>query len=151
MKDRVLALDLGTTCGWAVINNDGSGIDAGIWDLSGNRFEGGGMRFLRFRGFLSEALEHVGRVAYEEVRRHQGTSAAHIYGGMMAILTEECERRGMPYEAIPVGTIKKFATGKGNANKELMIEAAREAAPHLVIKDDNMADAIHIARCAVAP
>ena len=40
--------------------------------------------------------------------------------------------------------IKKFATGKGNANKEAMIEAAKELGYNP--KDDNEADAIHIYR-----
>ena len=41
----------------------------------------------------------------------------------MGILTEWCELNNIPYTSVPVGTIKKFATGKGNAPKSAMIEA----------------------------
>ena len=56
----------------------------------------------------------VGGNWFEHVRRHAGTDAAHVYGGLLATLTSWCELRGIPYAAIPVGTIKKHATGKGN-------------------------------------
>jgi hypothetical protein len=51
-----------------------------------------------------------------------------------------CEERGIPYEAVPVGTLKKFWTGKGNASKGEMIEAARERG--FEPASDNEADAI---------
>lgn len=34
-----------------------------------------------------------------------------------------CQR--VPVRAVPVGTLKKFATGSGNATKELMADALR--------------------------
>lgn len=103
------------------------------------------MRYLRFRHFLSEFLGHgLGLVVYEEVRRHLGTDAAHVYGGFQATLSAWCEDHVIPYKAVPVGTIKQFATGKGNAGKEAMIEAAIAAG--FSPKDDNEADAIHLLR-----
>ena len=45
----VLALDLGTTTGWALRGQDG-GITSGTMAFKPSRFEGGGMRYLRFRG-----------------------------------------------------------------------------------------------------
>jgi hypothetical protein len=64
-------------------------------------------------------------VYFEEVRRHAGVDAAHAYGGFMAHLTAWCEHHQIPYQGVPVGTIKKHATGKGNANKDQMIGAVR--------------------------
>lgn len=146
----ILAIDPGTNCGWAL--HDGRVIAAGVWNLKGGRFEGGGMRFVRLRRYLDEigkAQPHITLVAYEEVRRHMGVDAAHIYGGVIAVLAAWCEDHkpaAIAYEAIPVGTIKKFATGKGNANKAAMIEAARRKWG--VIVDDNEADARWIAEFA---
>jgi Holliday junction resolvasome RuvABC endonuclease subunit len=140
----ILALDLGTHCGWC--RTDGIVYDSGVWNLTGGRYEGGGMRFLRFRQMLDSLGWDAQLVVYEEVRRHMGVDAAHVYGGFQAVLTEECERRGIPYEAIPVATIKKTATGKGNAKKDAMVEAARLFWPTSNITDDNEADARHIAR-----
>jgi len=136
----ILALDLGTTTGWALKSN--ALITSGTINFKSQRFEGGGMRFLRFRRWTEEMLKDhkVTEVHFEEVRRHVGTDAAHVYGGLMAQLTATCEECETPYQGVPVGTIKKFATGKGNAGKPEMIAAMR-ARGHLP-KDDNEADAL---------
>ena len=65
----------------------------------------------------------------------------------MATLTSWAELRGVPYEGVPVGTIKRHATGKGNAPKEAMIIAAR--ARGFSPADDNEADAIAILHWAI--
>lgn len=139
---NILALDLGTKTGWAVSLN--GAVASGVQDLTPRRFDGGGMRFLRFREWLQKmfADNKYDAVFFEEVRRHMGTDAAHIYGGLMGQLTEICERLSIPYEGVPVGTIKKHATGKGNADKPKMIEAAQRLYPGLAIEDDNHADAL---------
>jgi len=64
----------------------------------------------------------------------------------MATLTAWAELRGVPYEGVPVGTIKRHATGKGNADKDAMIAAARGFSP----ADDNEADAIALLLWAIA-
>ena len=140
----ILALDLGTTTGWALRGSDGI-ITTGTISFRPGRFDGGGMRYLRFTKWLAEMERLAGKIAaiwFEEVRRHAGTDAAHVYGGFMATLTAWAELRGVPYEGVPVGTIKRHATGKGNAPKEAMIAAAR--ARGFSPADDNEADAIAI-------
>jgi len=140
----VLALDLGTTTGWALRGYDGL-ITSGTASFRPGRFDGGGMRYLRFTNWLGE-LDRlsgpIGSIWFEEVRRHAGTDAAHVYGGLMATLTAWAELRGVPYQGVPVGTIKKFLTGRGNADKLAMIAAAR--ARGFSPADDNEADAIAI-------
>jgi hypothetical protein len=143
---RLLALDLGTTTGYALL--DGQAIISGSMSFKPQRFEGGGMRYLRFKRWLDDVNDpgfgkqngKITEIVFEEVRAHKGNAAAHAYGGFLASLTTWCEERGMPYSAAPVGNIKKFATGKGNSNKEAMIAAVTSwgYAPG----DDNEADAI---------
>jgi Holliday junction resolvasome RuvABC endonuclease subunit len=140
----ILALDLGTTTGWAVRHESGR-VTSGTVTFKPSRYEGGGMRFLRFARWLDE-MSNAGAIEailFEEVRRHAGTDAAHAYGGFLAHLTAWAEHHRIPYTGIPVGTIKRAATGKGNASKDDMIAAMRRAgyAP----ADDNEADAIAIA------
>jgi hypothetical protein len=53
----------------------------------------------------------------------------------------------VPYQGVPVGTIKIHATGKGNAPKEAMVAAAR--ARGFSPSDDNEADAIAILLWAI--
>ena len=139
---RGIAFDLGTTTGWAAVNGT---VMSGVLKLKGGRFEGGGMRFVRFADHVTELLNRIKPewVVFEEVRRHAGTDAAHIYGGLMAVLTGLCERfpdGPLPYEGVPVGTIKKFWTGSGNAPKDAMIAVARTKG--FKVADDNEADAL---------
>ena len=145
-----LALDLGTTTGWAA-KNQGI-LTSGTVSMKTGRFEGGGMRFLRFQKHLEELFNLIDPkvVWFEEVRRHIGTDAAHIYGGLQAVLTKLCEERNIPYQGIPVGTVKKMATGKGNANKEKMMEATRQKWPGRQFADDNEADALWILETGLA-
>jgi crossover junction endodeoxyribonuclease RuvC len=43
------------------------------------------------------------------------------------------------------GTLKKFATGKGNAGKDEMLAAAIRRYPSAEVTDNNVADAVHLA------
>ena len=80
--------------------------------------------------------------------RGAGTIAAQVYGGFLAHLTAWCEHERVPYQGVPVGTIKRHATGKGNAGKEAVI-AAMTAKGHRPA-DDNEADALAILHWALA-
>jgi hypothetical protein len=145
----ILALDLGTTTGWAMRLADGS-VVSGTMEFKPGRYEGGGMRFLRFRSWLDHlefAAKKIDLLHFEEVRRHAGTDAAHIYGGFLAHLTAWCELKHIPYQGVPVGTIKRHATGKGNAGKEAVIAAMRSKG--FSPEDDNEADALAILTWAI--
>lgn len=149
---KTLALDLGTHCGWALVA-DGYVLGSGTWTLQNDRqrrFEGAGMKWLRLRTLLGDAVAGrcIDRVVVEEVRRHAGVDAAHAYGGALAVVSAFCEAEHIPYEAYSVATIKKHATGKGNAKKEAMVEAARARWPAITIVDDNHADALWLASLA---
>jgi Holliday junction resolvasome RuvABC endonuclease subunit len=136
---KILAIDPGTHCGYAL-----SPVESGTWDLSVKRHEGGGMRYLRLRNYLNESCHGIDLVVYEEVHRHNGTDAAHIYGGIVGIIQEHCEMHDIQYQGVPVGTVKKHATGKGNANKDSMVNAAKAKWQDIDIVDDNQADALWI-------
>ena len=139
----VLALDLGTVTGWAA-RTDGR-VVSGVVDFRPRRFEGGGMRYLRFRRWLTETKAAAGdieEIVFEEVRGHRGVDAAHAYGGFLATLTAWAEHHQIPYRGVPVGTIKRHVVGKGNASKQVVMEAVR-ALGHDP-EDHNEADAIAI-------
>lgn len=143
----ILALDLGTATGWA-FGSAGLFV-SGVWNLKGSRYEGGGMRFLRLKGFVAEvhSKSRIERIVYEEVRRHAGTDAAHVYGGLQGALTAWGEENSVPYESVPVGAIKKFWTGVGSSSKEKMVaECARRG---MRISDHNEADAVALLHLAM--
>ena len=138
---RLLALDPATKLGWAIY-------DKGKWrsgtiDLSNKKWDGAGVRFVKFEQWLHEQ-KPMDIIVYEAVENHgsDGTYAAHAYGGYIAVLQRFGEANSIAYTGLPVGSIKKFWTGNGRAGKEKMIEEARRR--KFNPKDDNEADAIAI-------
>ncbi len=126
-------------------------LGAGVWELKQTRYEGSGMKFLRLRAILVDVLaaEEVDLIAIEEVRRHKGVDAAHIYGGILATVQTVCEERGLDYAAVPIGTWKKIATGKGNASKEVVMDAAARHWFHFQThREQDEADAVWVAVAA---
>ncbi len=93
----VLALDLGTTTGWA-LRLPRRRHRLGHHDLPPSRFEGGGMRYLRFRGWLGEVAQlsvaSPGRVRGSARPCRYGRST-HIFGGFSPPLAW-CEERALP-------------------------------------------------------
>jgi len=141
-----IGIDPGTSCGWAVLDEHGARLDSGAWDLRSRSHEGGGMRYLRARRHLCDLLDCYPRatVGYELVRRHAGTSAAHVYGGLVATVQAVCEERGVPYTGLPVGSVKLHATGHGAASKGAM-RAAATGRWGVTCDTDDEADALWIA------
>ena len=149
LPGAVLALDLGQHTGWALACPRGP-ILSGTELFKAGRFEGGGMPLLRFAVWLGELHAKAGpltTVVFEEVRAHRGTAAAHTYGAFLGQLTAWCERHQVPYQGVPVGTIKKHATGHGNAGKDEVIAAMRVKGFNPA--DDNEADALAILHWAL--
>jgi hypothetical protein len=145
----LLCLDLGTSTGFALQTADGA-IVSGTVSFKPSRYDGGGIRYLRFRAWLDSTAQDsagIGVVHYEEVRRHLSTDAAHVHGGLLAMLTAWCEQNAIPYQGVPVGTIKRFIAGKGNADKQAVIAAIRDRG--FKPADDNEADALAILLWAI--
>lgn len=139
----ILALDLGTKTGWAAYHPDQAPhlrIDSGVINLANKRMDGAGMRYLKLKKWLDGWRPGVNELYFEEVKqRPLSVAAGHVYGGFLATVTSWCEENQVPYSGISVGTIKKFATGLGNAGKPLMIQTANLEGCET--NDDNEADA----------
>jgi hypothetical protein len=147
---NILAIDIGTTTGWARSSRDGS-IASGSEKFAPRRMEAAGQRWLKFRAFLGEqrvAAGEIHAIYYEDVKQHAGTLAAHVYGGFLAMLEAWCAANNVPLKPVGVGTVKKHWTGNGAAKKELMIATAKAKGFHPV--DDNHADALAILSLARA-
>ena len=137
----ILAIDTGTRCGYAVEEGP-----SGIWNLSPSRFDSLGMKFVKFKNLLTDTIVRykINNLVYEEVHAHIGIAASHSYGGLVAVLQLVCLENKIEYKGVAVQTIKKHATGKGNAKKDDMIVAATLKFPKINIIDDNHADALHL-------
>lgn len=154
---RILALDLGGKTGWSLYDN--GVVSSGVWKLvktSTKKWkELPGYRFVRFNAKLEEieAEGDLDYVFYEEVFSHAGTQAAHIFGAYRGMMQWFCCNRAepTPCDFFGVGTIKKRATGKGNAKKPQMIAAAnKKLLKHskYKTKEDNEADSLWILKLA---
>lgn len=141
---NILAIDIGTQLGWALGACDGT-VKGGSESFSPAKHGGHGPRWLAFRQFLADtgrAAGEIHAVYFEDVKRHEGVLAAHAYGGFLAMLQAWCAANRIPMHPVGVGAIKKHWTGKGNANKALMVESAKARGFRPV--DDNHADALAI-------
>jgi hypothetical protein len=113
--------------------------------------DGTSYKLVPFDGALAQRKADAGGldiVLYEQVRSHAGVDASHAYGGWLAILTAWCELHGIPYQGVPVGTIKRHIAGKGNADKQEVIDAVRKLG--FAPADDNEADALALLNWAIA-
>lgn len=144
----VLALDLGTKLGWAVRARDGK-VWHGTEVFTPRKNWTPGQRWLRARSFLTDLIvRHQATViAYEDVKRHMGTDAAHAYGAFLCIVQMVADSHRATLQPVGVKTIKKFWTGNGNADKDAM--KAQATVRGFKPDTDNDADALAILHWAV--
>ncbi len=140
---KILAIDQASNCGWAISKDI-----FGCWDLTTRKDESSGMKMIRFRSKLKEIVQAEGieLIIYERVAGFHKSAIIHA-SKMVAIIETFCEENKIAYAAYSATEIKKFATGKGNANKEAMITAAAKLYAYTG-NNDNEADALHILHLA---
>jgi Holliday junction resolvasome RuvABC endonuclease subunit len=149
MSKAVLALDLATVTGWAVLRPDGK-VESGTETFAHKATEPG-RRFARFSDWLRCAFDrypNIRRIAVEKAfsapNDHGGT--AEVRGGFLAVLYMAADARGITVEQFHSGTVKKAFTGSGRATKqEMMVRAAQLG---FNPQDHNEADAIAVLMCA---
>ena len=143
----VLGLDLGTNCGYSyayvkdkeLIVPEKLNMHIGQWDLSAGPYDSGALRFVRLRQFLSVLKPDL--IAFADVRytpsekltkfnMHailaRAATSCEFFGALKATVSSWAEENGVSCGSFPIGTIKRRATGKGNANKSDMIKACNE-------------------------
>lgn len=133
---KILALDPATKCGFAF--SEGG---YGTWDLSVRRDESAGMRLIRLRSKLME-FKDVDLLVYEAARNAgpKMQNALVVQSEIQSVIKVFCEDNGIEYRGYSPSEIKKHACGKGNANKEKMMTAAKHY--FNFTGDDNAADAL---------
>lgn len=157
-----LTLDLGTTTGWALWR-DGT-IHSGSWllaaprELRAQRRVGDerrcDVRFQRLRERIGAAIaEHgIEQIVFEDVLFLSSQAQSQLWASLRAAVW--CFASGVRIDCVHTGTLKKFATGRGDANKAAMAAALRglPAPWNRAPGDHNEADALWILRwkCARA-
>lgn len=158
----IIGLDLGSRTGFAVLLG-ARRLTSGRWSLvSARKGWHRAERWLDFEQYVTDLFMDNARrdracvIAYERVRRHVGTGAAHVYGGFLSSMERldftfarmETDF-GVRPEMMPieVGTWKKATTGNGAALKTDVMQFAKSRWRYSTT-DDNEADALAIAEAA---
>ena len=158
---RILALDLGTTTGWALQDDDLRA--SGSWQLAtpkeireqakADKNRCCDCRFGRLQSHVHK-LAPIGVIYFEDVEFSTYTYQTQLWAGFRTVLTLMYPSFVPKLVAVPVGTLKQFATGKGNATKDMMEQALRldsyyKSKVALTLVDDNEVDALHLLRYAI--
>jgi hypothetical protein len=137
---KILSLDLATQTGWASYDN--GNVDLGTADFKLKRGESPGMRFLRCRSWLREMKQLLGDIdliVYEQPHQ-RGGHPTQVAMGLVAEVLSFAARANIETTTYHATSLKKWATGKGNAKKEQMVKEA-ESRGYIVANDDE-ADAV---------
>ena len=147
---NILALDQATKCGIAFQTIGMEHPVVELWDLTKKTKESDGMKWLRFEGRILEMVKkhRIQVIAYElPSGMHMG---AKIHSAkLIAIIERAAAELGIEYVEHSSSSIKKFATGNGNAKKHMMVAAAQERLGYTG-NDDNEADALWMLMCTKA-
>ena len=139
----VLGLDFGKHTGFAVINEKGELVHKELLSMSSHKGE---RAYKLFHKINSWCMFNQGAIAYERLDFIKGKSWQQMYYGFLAIAELLACEYNIPCYGVPVGTLKKHATGIGNCAKELMIQSANKKYDlSLLKKDHDIADAIWVA------
>lgn len=135
----ILAIDPASKLGWALSKHN-----YGEWDLTTRKDESMGMKLLRLRSKLNEIykMESIDLVVYERPAGRHTNPIIH-QSKLIGEIESWCEENQIEYRGYSATEIKKYATGKGNCGKPLMIQTA-EAKYGVEGITDNEADALHL-------
>ena len=166
----ILALDIATLTGWAYRDSEGV-VTAGCWVLSKPDEIATAAKLRKDRTLdpripaLYRCLRDIWNahrtgngsphnpvdfLVFEDVQFSRYTMQTQLWASLRAAVWLFCYNYDVPRDCIAVGTLKKLATGAGNADKSAMIAAATEQFPTVDFKlDDNAADALHLLQWAI--
>lgn len=98
-------------------------------------------RLIAIRGWVLDLSYGAQLVVIEGFSFGSNNRSAREIGGLGWVVRVALTEAGIPWCDVPPSTLKKYATGKGNAGKVEMVVAARERLGYGG-HDDNEADAL---------
>jgi len=146
--EMILGIDPATHTGWCLMKN-GRVYESGMQDFSKRKGESNGATYLRFRKWLKSILSNYPiKIVIYEYTFSRSQAASEILTNLRGRIQEECADLSVEFASVPATTLKKWATGKGNADKDQMMARAVAYLGRPPI-DDNEADACLIAAYGV--
>lgn len=139
---RIIGLDFSSTTGAAFIDvipgqpiTDGK-IFSCQWNLGVGPHDTNSIRYVRLKYFLQltapdlifyEEVKYTGQAHVPGMKQNlsalvaRAVTGAQVVHSLSAVMLAWAEQNGIPVQSVPISTLKKYATGKGNANKVDMI------------------------------
>ena len=142
-KEQILGLDIATHCGFYSVH------ESGTWDFTESMRRNNNKQHQAFRETVMRFIQKYGikQIVIEDVscgRSGKEFKSSVKLAEFRGILFEVCDTLNLPEPAlVNPRTVKKWATGDGNADKAKMIAFCKlrwKTDPC----DDNEADATHI-------
>lgn len=156
MSKTILALDLGTNTGFCFgsepdelfLGTDKFATAKEVREWGKNRMTRRcDPRVLRFYDRLHR-FRRPDIVVFEDVEFSSYTKQTQLWASFRTAVWLAFGVGRVLVECVPVGTLKRFATGAGNANKNGMARAASRLGLDVDKLDDNAIDAYHLWRWA---
>lgn len=173
---NTLTLDISTHTGWAItgtsLQESGTYHLATEAELIAQRKAGKertlDLRFSRlYRFIIKQVVEKsIQRIVFEDVQFSSTQMQGQLWASLRTAIWAVAEAYPVEIFSVPVGTLKKFATGKGTAQKEDMANALKLVWPGTSVQmqgdlvyltkpdgttaDDNEVDAIWLAKYSQA-
>ena len=147
---NILGLDPATLCGFALAS-DGEIVKSGTWALPARPDDHCGKRLVSLEDEILglHANHRLDKIAYELASFGSHNPQVQAFHNEIAGVIKRVAYLIGPVPCIgfPIGTIKVFACGNGRAKKPQMVAAAKLQFG-IVVRDDNEADAIFVAKLA---
>lgn len=143
-RGDVMAFDIATHCGFYTLGDYGTAYFPNA-NTAPKKFGPNYAQHKAFRNWLIKTLtEHNIKIAAAEDVIFRHFMDFRKLCEFRGIFFEVCETLDIPVVTFKPSDIKKHGTGKGNADKAMMIESAEKRYKIDVEGDDNLADAVHI-------
>lgn len=152
MNMRILSLDIGTSLGWAKLN-ECDAVSTGTKVL-GTEKDLKYAKKLRMDRRLDiraaalalwlEAQPLMNWCVFEDVRFASSQAQAHLWGTLRGVIWSYAARRGINIDSLDTGKLKLWTTGHGGATKDMMAASAATRWPQYMRPDmdDNAVDAL---------
>ncbi|MBO5970043.1 MAG: crossover junction endodeoxyribonuclease RuvC [Clostridia bacterium] len=139
-RENVLALDIATHTGYYSMHGSGT------WNFTESMRRNNNKQHAAFRNTLIEFISqhNIKVIVAEDVSVNNHFTDTRKLSEFRGILMEICDTLDLPEPTfINPKTVKKWATGNGNADKEMMMRFCKMRWKTNPV-DDNEADATHI-------
>jgi hypothetical protein len=133
---KVLALDLGVKTGWCCgISSKTFDLGTKVWSKpkevtawrKSRQDRRCDVRMIRFKWWLTSFVGNIDKVIFEDVEFCKTRMQCQLWASWRTVIWTSFPEHII--ECIPVGALKKFATGNGGAGKDGMTEALRRTNP----------------------